>query len=82
MVESSYRSIDTPALLIDHDRMIENIDCMVEKARGAQVKLRPYIKTHRMPELAKLCLDKGAVEITVVKIGEAEVMAEHGIRLR
>lgn len=79
MIESNYRSIDTPALLIDRDRMIENIDCMVEKARAGQVKLRPHIKTHRMPELAKLCLDKGATGITVAKIGEAEVMAEHGI---
>lgn len=78
-MKSIYTAIDTPALLIDRERMLENIGFTVDKAKQFQVKLRPHTKTHRMPELAKLCLEKGACGITVAKIGEAEVMAGSGM---
>lgn len=79
MIKSKYEQIDTPALLIDEDLMIENLRFMQKKANKFRVNLRPHIKTHRMPELAKLQLQGGAVGITVAKVGEAEIMAEHGI---
>lgn len=79
-MKASYDSIDTPALLIDRELMLENIEFTVQKARTAHVNLRPHTKTHRMPELAQLCLEKGACGITVAKVGEAEVMAQHGIQ--
>ncbi|MBQ6451149.1 MAG: alanine racemase, partial [Solobacterium sp.] len=40
---------------------------------------RPHIKTHKMPFFAKLQMEAGACGIACAKIGEAEVMAEHGI---
>ena len=43
------------------------------------VALRPHIKTHKLPELARLQLEAGAVGITCQKLGEAEVMADAGI---
>lgn len=78
-MKSKYLTIDTPALLIDQTLMLHNIDMAIAKTSAANIKLRPHTKTHRMPELAKLCLAKGATGITVAKIGEAEVMAENGL---
>lgn len=80
MVKSPYQGIDTPALLIDNDVMQKNLRFMQEKADYYKVNLRPHIKTHRMPELALLQLAGGACGITVAKVGEAEVMAAHGVK--
>lgn len=79
MVKSKYERIDTPALLIDRDIMMDNLLFMQNKANQYHVHLRPHTKTHRMPELAKLQMQAGAAGITVAKVGEAEVMAEHGL---
>lgn len=72
-------SLPTPCLLIDMDRAEENIRSMQEKADRMGVKLRPHIKTHRMPFFAKMQMEAGACGIACAKIGEAEVMAEAGI---
>lgn len=79
-MRSLYQEIDTPALLIDRERMMKNLHEMAEKAKTWGVRLRPHTKTHRMPDLAKLELAEGANGITVAKIGEAEVMAQCGIQ--
>lgn len=78
-MKSSYQEIDTLALLIDYEVMLRNLRQMQAKANQYGVKLRPHIKTHRMPELAKLQMAEGAAGITVAKVGEAEVMAAHGL---
>ncbi|QZY56165.1 alanine racemase [Crassaminicella profunda] len=79
MIQSSYTSIDTPALLIDYDIMMENIRFMQQKANAYKVNLRPHTKTHRMPDLAKIQVEEGSCGITVAKVGEAEIMAENGL---
>jgi D-serine deaminase-like pyridoxal phosphate-dependent protein len=79
MVKSKYQQIDTPALLIDKDLMEKNIKFMQEKVNNWGINLRPHTKTHKMPELAMLQMNEGAVGIAVAKVGEAEVMAENGI---
>jgi D-serine deaminase-like pyridoxal phosphate-dependent protein len=71
--------LDTPCLLVDLDRMEANIACMAEMARSKGVALRPHIKTHKVPAIAKMQLAAGAVGITVAKVSEAEVMAAAGI---
>lgn len=76
---SPYLSIDTPALLIDYKIMLANIKMMQAKANQYGVNLRPHTKTHKIPDIAKLQLEAGAVGITVAKVGEAEVMAANGI---
>ena len=80
MIVSKYSEIDTPALLVDYDIMLENIQAMQAKANRFGVGLRPHTKTHRSPEFAKLQMEAGAVGITVAKVGEAEVMAAHGLQ--
>lgn len=71
--------LDTPALLIEKSKMLNNIERMQKLADAADVKLRPHTKTHKIPELAKLQIEKGATGIAVAKISEAEIMADAGI---
>ena len=80
MIVSKYSEIDTPALLVDYDIMMDNILSMQAKANRFGVGLRPHTKTHRSPEFAKMQMDAGAIGITVAKVGEAEVMAAHGLK--
>lgn len=71
--------LDTPALLVDWDKLEANIGRMQKTADDAHVKLRPHAKTHKTPAIAHLQLRAGAKGITVAKLGEAEVMASAGI---
>lgn len=70
--------LDTPAVLIDLDRLEKNVARMAERARSADVALRPHCKTHKLPEVARLQLRAGGAGITLAKVGEAEVFAAHG----
>lgn len=71
--------LDTPALIIDLDRVEKNVRRWQEFCDRAGLKNRPHIKTHKIPELAKLQVEYGAVGITCQKLGEAEVMADAGL---
>src|SRR5439155_1573980 len=66
--------LDTPALYVDLDRLERNIARMQEQCRAWGVALRPHVKTHKIPEIAQMQLDAGAIGITVAKVGEAEVL--------
>ncbi len=72
--------LDTPSVVIDIDVMRRNLDRMASYCRKYNLQLRPHTKTHKIPELAWQQLRSGADGITVAKIGEAEVMAEAGIK--
>ncbi|MFI6924847.1 alanine racemase [Nonomuraea spiralis] len=74
-----YPEIDTPALVIDLDVVRGNVTEMAKTAARHGVRLRPHIKTHKMPELALAQLEAGATGITCAKLGEAEIMADAGI---
>lgn len=71
--------LDTPALLIDLDVLKENIVQMAAFFEAHEAVLRPHIKTHKCPHIAKMQLAKGAVGITCAKVSEAEVFASSGI---
>jgi D-serine deaminase-like pyridoxal phosphate-dependent protein len=72
--------VETPHLLIDVPKMKRNIEKMAGIARERGVKLRPHVKTHKIPIVAREQLEAGAAGITVAKVSEAEVMAENGIQ--
>ncbi|HMK92179.1 MAG TPA: alanine racemase, partial [Thermoleophilia bacterium] len=72
-------AIDTPALLLDYDKLSRNIERMAAFAAGGPAKLRPHAKTHKCVEIARLQLAAGAVGITCAKVGEAEALADGGI---
>ena len=70
--------LDTPALLVDIDKLKSNIDDMAAFADAEGIKLRPHAKTHKTPQIAKMQLEAGAVGLTVAKLSEAEVFIEAG----
>ncbi|TVY08044.1 alanine racemase [Paenibacillus cremeus] len=72
-------SIDTPAVIIDLDRLNANLRRTADLATKAGVRLRPHTKTHKSIWLAGEQLKYGASGITVAKLGEAEIMVEGGI---
>jgi D-serine deaminase-like pyridoxal phosphate-dependent protein len=75
------QDLDTPALCLDiavAEANIQRMAAYVNKAGG--VRLRPHSKTHKSPMLALRQLQAGAIGITCAKLGEAEVMAQAGIR--
>ena len=74
------RDLDTPALIVDIDRLNQNIADMAEFAAATGVRLRPHAKTHKTPEIGKLQLEAGAAGLTVAKLSEAEVFVEAGCR--
>jgi D-serine deaminase-like pyridoxal phosphate-dependent protein len=71
--------LDTPVLVADLDAVERNIAGMQAYCDEHGLALRPHIKTHKLPELARKQLDAGAVGITCQKLGEAEVMADAGL---
>jgi D-serine deaminase-like pyridoxal phosphate-dependent protein len=71
--------LDTPAVVIDLDIMDRNLARLAEYAAGNHLNLRPHTKTHKIPEIAKLQIERGAAGITVAKPGEARVMVEGGV---
>ena len=46
--------LETPSVLIDLDKMERNIQRMQDLCDEAGVGLRPHIKTHKIPEIAKI----------------------------
>jgi D-serine deaminase-like pyridoxal phosphate-dependent protein len=71
--------LETPVPVIDLDRVEHNLAKMQAYCDQHGLKLRPHIKTHKLPHLARRQLELGAVGITCQKLGEAEVMADAGL---
>ena len=71
--------IETPNVLIDYQRLVENIESIQKIADNNRIKMRPHIKTHKCLEIARLQLEKGAVGITCAKTEEALVFAKDGV---
>lgn len=72
---SSIDEIETPAALVDVDRMRANLRRAADYCRAHGLAWRPHAKTHKTPELATEQLRAGAVGVTVATPREAEVMA-------
>lgn len=76
---ADWTRLDTPALLVDLDRLDENIEAMAARARGVGLALRPHFKTHKSTAIARRQLAAGAVGITVAKLDEAEALIDDGV---
>ena len=74
----NYSEMDTPAVLIDLAVTKKNIKTYQRYCDDKGLNLRPHIKTHKIPELAKLQLNACAVGITCQKVSEAEAMLSEG----
>jgi D-serine deaminase-like pyridoxal phosphate-dependent protein len=76
-----FAQVDTPALLLDTDALHSNIEHLARYFAGRSVQLRPHFKSHKCTAIARLQLEAGStVGITCAKLGEAEVLADAGVR--
>jgi D-serine deaminase-like pyridoxal phosphate-dependent protein len=75
----NYHELPTPALTIDLDILERNLERMAAYCREHRIGLRPHTKTHKTPQVGRMQMDRGAVGLTVAKVGEAEVMAAAGL---
>jgi D-serine deaminase-like pyridoxal phosphate-dependent protein len=71
-------ALETPVLTADLDAVERNIARMQAYCDEHGLALRPHIKTHKLPQIARLQVDAGARGITCQKLGEAEVFADAG----
>jgi len=72
-------ALSTPALVVDLDIFEANVRAMASMLAGTGKTLRPHVKTHRTPELARRQLGGPVVGITCATVGEAEAMAAVGL---
>ncbi len=80
VIGKSKWDLDSPALCVDLDKMSQNIQAVHTALQGTGVAVRPHIKTHKCPAIAKMQIDAGAVGVCAAKISESEVMLENGLR--
>jgi D-serine deaminase-like pyridoxal phosphate-dependent protein len=71
--------LDTPCLVVDLDRLEDNVAEMAAYARAHGLALRPHLKTHKTVEIARLQQQYGVAGFTCAKIGETEALAEAGV---
>ena len=70
--------LDTPEIVIDLGVVERNARRLQATLDERGIALRPHVKTHKSPDLARLQLEAGARGITVGNLGEAEVFADAG----
>ncbi len=79
-IGSSVDELDTPAVLVDLDRLESNIAHMARLASEAGAALRPHTKSHKTIGIARRQLAAGASGITVAKLDEAEAFVREGVK--
>jgi D-serine deaminase-like pyridoxal phosphate-dependent protein len=69
--------IPSPALLLFRARIEANLAEMLRIA-GGPGRLRPHIKTHKLPELVRRQIELGITKFKCATIAEAEMAAQNG----
>lgn len=70
--------IQKPTLVVNLDRVKDNIDKMARKLQGKRVLFRPHFKTHQSAQIAKLFRDQGVTSCAVSSVEMAQYFAMHG----
>ena len=70
-----FEALETPAPLVDLDRMERNLHRVAGYAKEHGLALRPHVKTHKSPGIAAEQLRLGAVGLTCATPREAEIMS-------
>ena len=53
--------LDSPALCVDLDKLEANLKAVHTRLQGTGVGVRPHVKTHKCPAIAKMQMAAGAV---------------------
>jgi D-serine deaminase-like pyridoxal phosphate-dependent protein len=69
--------IDSPAMLVYPERIRENVARMIRYA-GGTARLRPHVKTHKIPEVIRLQMEAGITKFKCATLAEAEMVASCG----
>ncbi|MBD3629532.1 DSD1 family PLP-dependent enzyme [Cyclobacterium sp.] len=71
--------LETPSLCLELEVMEYNLKKVHQNLQGTGIGVRPHIKTHKSPFLAKMQMEAGAVGVCAAKLSESEIMLENGI---
>jgi D-serine deaminase-like pyridoxal phosphate-dependent protein len=71
--------LETPVPVVDLDRLEANIARLQAYLDQHKIANRPHIKTHKIPAIAQMQVNAGAIGITCQKVSEAQVMADAGL---
>jgi len=69
----------TPALLLDLPAARRNIEKMANRLKTMPGKLRPHVKVHKSPDLARMQVDAGAIGLSTATVWEAIVLVRSGL---
>lgn len=69
----------TPALVLDLPAAKRNISRMSDRIRELPADIRPHIKVHKSPELARLQVEAGAIGLSTATVWEAIVLVRSGL---
>lgn len=72
--------LDTPSLILDEGRMLQNVARLRGHLDALGVTLRPHMKTAKSVEVARRVLSGGSGPATVSTLKEAEVFAAAGVQ--
>jgi D-threonine aldolase len=70
--------VPTPALCVDLDVFERNLDRMHAFFADRPCEVRPHLKAHKTPAIARRQLEAGGVGFCCATLAEAEVFAGHG----
>lgn len=69
------RALESPALVIYYDRLIDNIR-RLKKMVGDDSRIRPHVKTNKMPEVCRILQQHYITRFKCATIAEAEMLAQ------
>lgn len=71
--------VPSPSLLIYPDRVEANLRSMIARVGGDPARLRPHIKTHKLPPIVERQVALGITKCKAATIAEAEMAARAGV---
>jgi D-serine deaminase-like pyridoxal phosphate-dependent protein len=80
MSVETFQSVETPALILDIDRLRNNASAMRKRCADLGVQLRPHLKTSKSLDVAEVATVGTFGPITVSTTKEAEYFARGGYR--
>src|SRR4051812_35412869 len=72
---TEFTELETPAAIVDLDRLTRNLDRAATYATSHGLALRPHVKTHKSSWIAAEQMRRGAAGVTCATPREAEVMS-------
>ncbi len=71
--------LPTPALVLDLPAARRNIDRMAGRISELHSAIRPHVKVHKSPQLARMQVDAGAIGLSVATVWEAMLFVAAGL---